>query len=106
MLEHAQSLVIFFNWFYTVGFFPVILPFAVIIFISYRRHYRHYRNVLVVSILITWTLYAIYPLAPPRRIAGEGFIDTIAALGPDLYTFKDSLDLYNAFSAMPSMHLG
>ncbi len=61
---------------------------------------------LVVSILITWTLYAIYPLAPPRRIAGEGFIDTIAALGPDLYTSKDSLDLYNAFSAMPSMHLG
>jgi len=34
MLDHAQSLVIFFNWFYTVGFFPVILPFAVIIFIS------------------------------------------------------------------------
>lgn len=106
MLENAHNLVMFFNWFYTVGFFPVILPFAVVMFISYRRHYRYYRNVLVVSILITWSIYAIYPLAPPRLIVGEGFIDTVAALGPDLYTSKDSMELYNAFSAMPSMHFG
>ena len=59
MLEHAQNLIIFFNWFYTIGFFLVILPLAVIMFISYRQHYRHYRNVLAVSILITWMMYAI-----------------------------------------------
>jgi hypothetical protein len=109
MLEHAHNLVISFNWFYTVGFFPVILPFAVIMFISYRRHYRYYRyyrSVLVVSILITWSIYAIYPLAPPHLIVGEWFIDTVASLGSDLYMFKDSLELYNAFSAMPSMHFG
>ena len=106
MLERAQNLIIFFNGFYTIGFVPVIVPFAVIMFISYRRHHQHYRNVLVVSILITWTMYAIYPFAPPRLIVGEGFIDTFAALGPDLYTSKDSLELYNAFSAMPSMHFG
>lgn len=51
-------------------------------------------------------MYALYPLAPPRLIVGEGFIYTIAALGPDLYTSKDSLELYNAFSAMPSMYFG
>ena len=106
MLEHAHNLVISFNWFYAVGFFPVILPFAVIMFISYRRHYRYYRSVLAVSILITWSIHAIYPLAPPRLIVGEGFIDTIASLSPDLYMSKDSLELYNAFSAMPSMHFG
>ena len=36
----------------------------------------------------------------------EGFVDTIAAFGPNYYTSKESLDLYNPYSAMPSMHFG
>lgn len=38
---------------------------AAAMFIPYRQCYR---NVLVVSILITWTMYSPYPLAPPRLI--------------------------------------
>lgn len=106
MLDHVKWAVIFFNWFYSLGFFPVILPVAAVLFVTRPDTFTYYRNVFLISIVITWTLYSLYPLAPPRLLPEEGFVDAIAVLGPDFYSSKESQDFYNAYSAMPSMHFG
>jgi hypothetical protein len=106
MLEYAHGAVVFFNWFYTLGFFPIILPIAVLVFLAWPRTFAYYRDVFLFSLVITWALYVLFPLAPPRLLAPEGFVDTVAAFGPDIYTSKESQNFYNAYSAMPSMHFG
>ncbi len=106
MLEHAQWAVLLFNWFYTLGFFPVILPIAILVFLVWPRTFSYYRDVFLISLVLTWTLYSLFPLAPPRMLPGEGFVDAMVALGPDIYSSRESQSFYNAYSAMPSMHFG
>lgn len=106
MLDHAEWVVLVFNWFYTLGFFPVILPTAILVFLVWPRTFSYYRDVFLISLVITWTLYSLFPLAPPRMLPAEGFVDTMVALGPDIYTSRESQSFYNAYSAMPSMHFG
>jgi len=106
MLEHAQWAVLVFNCFYTLGFFPVILPIAILIFLVWPRTFSYYRDVFLISLVITWSLYSLFPLAPPRMLPAEGFVDAMVVLGPDIYSSRESQSFYNAYSAMPSMHFG
>lgn len=106
LLDNALWVVTFFNWSYSLGFFPVLIPSAIILFIFRYKTYVFFRNVFLISYAITWTLYLIFPAAPPRMMTGHGFIDTIAEMGPALYNTKEAIALYNQFSAMPSMHFG
>jgi hypothetical protein len=106
MLENARWVVLGFNWFYTLGFFPVILPIAILLFLVWPKTFTYYRDVFLISLVLTWTLYALFPLAPPRMIPSEGFVDAMVLLGPDIYTSRESQSFYNAYSAMPSMHFG
>ena len=68
--------------------------------------YIQFRRVFLITLVMTWLIYITFPLAPPRLIPAEGFVDTVAAFGPNFYTSKESMDLYNPYSAMPSMHFG
>jgi hypothetical protein len=105
-LEHAHWAVVFFNWSYTLGLFPIILPVAVLMFFRWPKTFSYYRDVFLISMVLTWVIYAAFPLAPPRLMVGEGFVDSVALYGPDLYSSRESKEFYNAFSAMPSMHFG
>jgi membrane-associated phospholipid phosphatase len=67
--------------------------------------YPYLRRVFVCSMLIALPWYAIYPLAPPRFMTGEGFIDAKAAFGPTPVSER-GLVAANQFAAMPSMHVG
>jgi hypothetical protein len=105
-LEYAEGVVRFFNWFYTLGFFPVILPVAVLVFLAWPRTFSYYRDIFLISMVLTWIISGLFPLAPPRFLPEQGFVDAIALLGPDLYSSRESMSFYNAYSAMPSMHVG
>ena len=106
LLDHHPSVIVFFNWAYTLGFFPVLIPAAVVLFLFRYKTYVFFRNVFLISYLITWTLYLTFPTAPPRMMTEHGFIDTIETMGPAIYNSKEALSYYNEFSAMPSMHFG
>ena len=106
LIEHFHWLVVFFNWTYSVAFFPILVPAAILLFLFRYQSYVHYRNIFLISFVITWILYLTFPTAPPRLMPEFGFTDTIEILGPALYNHRSVLDFYNQFSAMPSMHFG
>jgi hypothetical protein len=74
----------------------------------HRRHRERFalvRNTLVASTGIALTLYALYPVAPPR-LAGLGFADTVSH-SAKVNLSSDLLgSLYNPFAAVPSLHFG
>ncbi|MCH9035740.1 MAG: phosphatase PAP2 family protein [Chloroflexi bacterium] len=106
LLDNLQSVVVFFNWVYTFGFFPILIPTAIALFLFRHKTYVLYRNVFLISFLLTWLVYLTFPVAPPRMMIEYGYVDTIEAMGPAIYNSKEALSYYNQYSAMPSMHFG
>ncbi|MEE9249207.1 MAG: phosphatase PAP2 family protein, partial [Dehalococcoidia bacterium] len=106
LLDNLLSVVVFFNWVYTLGFFPILIPTAIVLFLFRYKTYILYRNIFLISYLLTWLVYLIFPVAPPRMMIEYGYVDTIEAMGPAIYNSKEALSYYNQYSAMPSMHFG
>lgn len=106
LLDNLRSIVVFFNWVYTLGFFPILIPTAIVLFLFRHKTYIIYRNVFLISYLLTWLVYLTFPVAPPRMMIEYGYVDTIEAMGPAIYNSKEALSYYNQYSAMPSMHFG
>jgi hypothetical protein len=67
--------------------------------------YLFWRRVFICSMVLALPWYALYPLAPPRFMTGEGFIDATNLYGPNYFSEK-GLVAANRFAAMPSMHVG
>ena len=106
LLTNLENLVRVFNWSYIITFWPVIIPTAIILYKLDPKKYIFYRNTIILSFAIAMMVFALFPLAPPRMIAHEGFVDTIQLLGPTQYNDRESQWYYNAFAAMPSLHFG
>jgi hypothetical protein len=76
----------------------------------WRTHpdwYRRARRVIIAGTLIALAVFWLYPAAPPRLLAGSGFIDTNVAFHTIFDVERGSTsraaDLY---ATMPSLHLG
>ena len=106
-LQNFHAAVIFGNWMYTFGYWPVIFTIAIFLYVKDRTRYVYYRNIILVSFVLALIVFSILPTAPPRFLPPEfGFIDTLQIYGPSQYTARDSLIYYNLFAAMPSLHIG
>lgn len=76
----------------------------------YRRRkavYARCRSVLLTMTMMALASYWLYPLAPPRLMAGATYVDTVKEYV--LWGFTPSEDmqsLSNQYAAMPSMHVG
>jgi hypothetical protein len=106
LLEEAPRVVVLLNWYYILGYWPVILSTSAFLYVRNRQMYRRYRTTALIAFGVSLALYVIYPLAPPRMLPMLGFVDTIAMLGPAEYHAVGDALLYNPFAAMPSLHFG
>jgi hypothetical protein len=88
------------NLYYDTMHFAMIFVFLLWLFIRHRDRYGHVRTVLATSTLVCLVI-SFVPVAPPRILAGSGFIDTAVFYGQSVY----SLDAANELSAMPSVHV-
>ena len=104
LLADARSVVFFFNWVYTLGFWPLMGATAILFFVTDREAYCKYRTVVLVSFVIAVVIFTIYPLAPPRMMVELGFVDTLQLLGPTQHISRNETLSYNMYAAMPSMH--
>jgi len=94
------------NVYYVSAHFPSIIAFLVWGYLARpRAQYQWARNLLIVVTGAALVIHVVYPLAPPRMFPQWGFIDTMAALGPNAYGGASG-DLANQFAAMPSLHVG
>ena len=106
LLSEASWIVTFFNWAYSLGFLPIIVPGALALLCLRYDSFVYFRRVFLISYVVTWVLWLTLPVTPPRLMIEEGFIDSIEVMGPAFYNSKESIAYYNQHSAMPSMHFG
>jgi hypothetical protein len=74
----------------------------------YRRPdiYPRWRNVLVLINVLGFVVFWLYPMAPPRMLAGLGFQDTVATTHAFGSWHTGALaSAANQLAAMPSLHL-
>jgi PAP2 superfamily len=95
------------NIFYATAHFAVTLLVLVWLYRRRPRHYRWLRTSLLLATAVALIGFWVYPLAPPRFLGGEGFVDPVTALHSfGLYSSPQAGSLTNQFAAMPSMHAG
>ena len=92
------------NWMYIWGHWPVIIATATVLYLTRPIHYRVLRNALIISGLIGFLFFYVFPTAPPRLL-GDGFSDTVLEHSR-AYRALQPPSLTNQYAAMPSLHFG
>lgn len=89
------------NWYYVIGFLPVILVCASIAALLDFQTFLWWRRRFALTMLIALLGFALYPLAPPRML--PGMVDTLMVYGPQYYGDVEGSSLFNAYGRLPSM---
>ena len=93
------------NGIYLYGHLPLLILAAIWIYSQNRERYRIYRNALLISACLGLFFYGFFPVAPPRLIPQQGFVDTIAMFNNKSNTMQPSF-IVNHYAAVPSLHFG
>lgn len=91
------------NLYYLGVHFPLTVAFLAWVWRTHRTKFARVRNALIATTSAGLAIHVIYPLKPPRMMAG--FVDTAVVLGPNPYELGISGGA-NQLAAMPSMHVG
>lgn len=94
------------NWLYFWGHMPVIIIFAVYLYIRHRSDYYLTRNAFLASGAIAVVIYWLLPVAPPRLLPDLGIIDTMAKYDRVSYNAQEARAFVNQYAAVPSLHFG
>ncbi len=94
------------NVYYFSVHFPTMIAFLVWGYLFRpRAEYRWARNLVIALTCTALVVHVLFPLAPPRMFPQWGFVDTMAAFGPNAYAGTSGA-MANQFAAMPSLHIG
>lgn len=92
------------NLYYATMHFAAAIALLIWLYLRHRDRYAGFRTVLALFTAISFVV-SLVPVAPPRLIAGAGFVDTAAHYGQSVYTAMSVVGP-NQLSAMPSVHVG
>ncbi len=95
------------NYYYASLHFAVTMIVLGWLWLRHPTRYRGARTVLFATNLVALLGFWLYPLAPPRMLDSDGFLDTVVAFhtwGSWGTSGMDSAS--NQFAAMPSLHIG
>jgi PAP2 superfamily len=106
IVMHSHTVVTFLNRYYVLVHFPISLLFVVWVLTRHPEWYRPIRTWFVLVTAAALAIHVAFPLAPPRMLSGEGFVDTLQRFGPRIYTTDTNRSMANQFAAMPSLHFG
>jgi PAP2 superfamily len=97
-------LIQFFNLYYDVLHFPVLIACLIWLFVWHRSSYGWWRTTLVgftgLSLLVQ-----LIPVAPPRMLPATGLVDTGVLYHQSVYSDATGFNA-DQLSAMPSVHVG
>jgi hypothetical protein len=93
------------NSIYIYGHWPLIA--GTLGWLLWKRGDRFmiFRNAMVISGLIGFVFFALYPMAPPRFLPELGFVDTVMR-DTSSYRVLQPPAFTNQYAAMPSLHVG
>jgi PAP2 superfamily len=108
-INHAVDsitwLVVGTNYYYATMHFVVTIAVLVWMWQSHPARYRPLRRVLYLTNGVALLGFWLFPLAPPRFLAGEGFVDTVVKHHTwGSWGSADVASYSNQYAAMPSMH--
>jgi hypothetical protein len=105
VVDHGLAVIVL-NWIYTYLHLPVLIAFAIWVYLRRPTQYAAIRNAFLVSAVVGLALYTLYPSAPPRFMPGYGFTDTLADYSTISYEMHSIQLFYNPYAAIPSLHFG
>ncbi|HEX5502730.1 MAG TPA: phosphatase PAP2 family protein [Thermomicrobiales bacterium] len=103
---HSHAAIHAMDWVYTYLHLPVLVAFAVWLYLRHQAWYAPFRNAFLVSAACALVVYALFPVAPPRLMPEYGFVDTLAVYSAISYELHTIRLFYNPYAAMPSLHVG
>lgn len=92
------------NLLYVIPHFLAVLGF---LWWAYRYRPMSYpfaRNLFLLSSLVSFVVFVVYPVAPPNDLPELGIADTMVQFGPVSYAMGAD-PFRNAVAAMPSVHI-
>ncbi|MGW8376463.1 phosphatase PAP2 family protein [Streptomyces sp. ODS28] len=110
-VNHAVNgvtwLIVTMNYYYATLHFIVTIAVLVWLYRWHPGRYAATRLVLFATTGVALLGYYLYPLAPPRLMAGGDFVDTVRVHDTWGSMASGNLaDMSNQYAAMPSMHIG
>jgi hypothetical protein len=110
-VNHAMNsvtwLIVSMNYYYATLHFIVTIGILVWLYRWHPGRYAAARLVLFTTTGFALVGYYLYPLAPPRLMNGQGFIDTVLVHETWGSMASGNLkNMSNPYAAMPSMHIG
>ncbi|NEA94520.1 phosphatase PAP2 family protein [Actinospica acidiphila] len=110
-VNHAVNsvtwLVVGMNYYYATLHFVVTLGVLVWLFRRHPGRYAATRLVLFVTTGFALVGFYLFPLAPPRLMNGQNFVDTVVVHQTwGSMASGDLKNVSNQYAAMPSMHIG
>jgi hypothetical protein len=114
-VEHAVNraadsvtwLIVTMNYYYATLHFVVTVLVLVWLYCSHPGRYAATRLVVFATTGVALLGYYLFPLAPPRLMRGDAFVDTVQVHQTWGSTASGNLaDMSNQYAAMPSMHVG
>jgi membrane-associated phospholipid phosphatase len=92
------------NQLYLNAQFSIALGFLVWLYLFRNESYYFVRNMFVVSMCLALVGYTMFPTAPPRMFAQDGFVDTIVDFSNVNHDSSLAKVFINPYAAVPSMH--
>ncbi|MFJ2868093.1 phosphatase PAP2 family protein [Kitasatospora sp. NPDC087314] len=93
------------NYYYAVMHFAVMLAVLLWVFLRHRERYAWVRNTVVITTAVC-LLVQFIPVAPPRMLPQNGFVDVAAEYGQSVYGGAvGGVVVADQLSAMPSVHV-
>ncbi|MGW6913557.1 phosphatase PAP2 family protein [Kitasatospora sp. NPDC054939] len=92
------------NYYYAVMHFSVMLGVLLWVFLRHRDRYGWVRNTVVITTAIC-LLVQFIPVAPPRMLPENGFVDVALEYGQSVYGGAVGGVVAAQLSAMPSVHV-
>ncbi|MGW5349304.1 phosphatase PAP2 family protein [Streptomyces sp. NPDC004031] len=106
-MDSVTWLIVGMNYYYATLHFFITIGVLVWLYLYHPSRYGPARLVLFVTTWVALIGFWAYPLAPPRLMAGGGFIDTVLVHHTWGSLSQGSLaKVSNQYAAMPSMHIG
>lgn len=105
VILETDWLVTLFNRIYIFGHWPVIIGTVAWLVWRHPHHFAVYRSALLLSGAIGLVFFVLLPMAPPRFVADQGFVDTVTQHS-NAYRVLQPPAFTNQYAAMPSLHVG
>jgi membrane-associated phospholipid phosphatase len=104
--SHVHVLILFMDWFYANVHLPATILILVWIYLYRHETFAFFRNVFLTMNVLAMTIFAVFPVAPPRLVPTSGVVDTLYLYSTTNYRSGIMSFVTDQYAAFPSLHIG